>query len=77
MGNKYKSINIIFDMDGTLIDSAKIAIPAFEKICPEFGMPIPDDDAITSAIGYANPHFYYRIYPNIGKNKLQKKIDNI
>jgi len=71
MENKYKRVSIIFDMDGTLVDSAKIAIPAFEKICPEFGFPIPEDDTIISAIGYANPIFYYKIYPNVNKDKIK------
>lgn len=71
-------MNIIFDMDGTLVDSAKIAILAFEKICPKFGLEIPDDDTIKRAIGYANPFFYYKIYPNEDKIKLKafsKKIE--
>jgi len=65
-------MNIIFDMDGTLIDSAKIAIPAFEKVCPQFGLDIPSDEVIIAAVGYANPEFYYRIYPDVDKKILTK-----
>ena len=62
--------NIIFDMDGTLIDSAKIAIPAFEKVCPGYGLEMPKDEVIKAAVGYANPFFYYKIYPDIDKKIL-------
>jgi len=72
MREESKRINIIFDMDGTLIDSAKIAIPAFEKVCPMFGLEMPSADIITAAVGYANPFFYYKIYPDIDKEKLLK-----
>ena len=54
-------LNIIFDMDGTLIDSAQIAIPAFKEICPDYGLEIPHDSQIIAAIGYANPIFYYKL----------------
>lgn len=69
---KQEKINIIFDMDGTLIDSAKIAIPAFKKVCPKYEIEIPSDDKITAAIGYANPVFYYKIYPDIDKELLKE-----
>lgn len=68
---KGEKINIIFDMDGTLIDSAKIAVPAFKKVCPKFGFEIPRDETIISAVGYANPFFYYKIYPEIDKKLLK------
>lgn len=56
-------MNIIFDMDGTLVDSAKITIPAFKMICPKYNLDVPSDECIISAIGYANPIFYYKIFP--------------
>lgn len=65
-------MNIIFDMDGTLIDSAKIAIPAFAGVCPEFGLKVPDDEALISVVGYANPIFYFKLYPDEDKAKLLK-----
>lgn len=65
-------MSIIFDMDGTLVDSAKITIPAFKLICPKYGLKNPKDEDIVSAIGYANPMFYYNIFPNEDKQKLQQ-----
>jgi len=54
---------VIFDLDGTLADSAILTTAAFEKVMPAFGLPVLDTETIKSAIGYANPGFYYRLFP--------------
>ena len=63
-------MNVIFDMDGTLVDSAKVTMPAFELICPKYGIDVPEEKTIISAIGYSNPTFYYKIFNYIEKNVL-------
>ena len=65
-------MNIIFDMDGTLVDSAKLTKKAFEIACPKYNLDIPSDTTIKHAIGYANPFFYYKIYPKADKGLIGK-----
>ena len=62
--------NIIFDMDGTLADTAKATRKAFQRYAPQFGLPQLSEESIKHAIGYANPEFYFRLYPDQEKEKL-------
>ena len=55
--------HVIFDMDGTLADTAKASIVALAEVSARYGLPRLQDDAVRDAIGYANPEFYYRLYP--------------
>lgn len=55
-------MRLIFDMDGTLADTAKATIPACAAISARHRLPPLKDDDIRAAIGYANPEFYYRLY---------------
>lgn len=64
--------NIIFDMDGTLVDTSKVTIPACNQSSMEFGLPKVDSKKIVALIGWANPEFYYRLYPSIDKNIIIK-----
>lgn len=54
---------VIFDLDGTLADTAVLTIAAFRNMAPGSGLPEPAPAAIRAAIGYANPEFYDRLYP--------------
>jgi phosphoglycolate phosphatase len=62
--------NIIFDMDGTLADTAEATIKAFQRYAPQFCLQQLSENSIKQAIGYANPEFYFRLYPNQDKEKL-------
>ena len=55
---------IIFDLDGTLANSALLTIAAFEAVAPKYGLPLPTAEKITRTIGYANPEFYFRLFPD-------------
>ena len=55
---------IIFDLDGTLSDSALLTIEAFKHISPDHGLPIPSIEAIRRATGHAVPEFYYILFPD-------------
>ena len=55
--------HLIFDMDGPRADTARATIPAFAEVAPRCGLPPVSEEAIREAVGYANPEFYYRLYP--------------
>lgn len=59
--------HVIFDMDGTLADTAKLTIPACAKSALAFALPPLSDAKIRETIGYANPEFYYRLYPELDR----------
>ena len=56
--------NVIFDMDGTLVDSGKATVIACAQVAQELGMLPPTLTSIRRVIGYANPEFYERLLPN-------------
>jgi phosphoglycolate phosphatase len=68
MGNKIHTV--IFDLDGTLSDSAVLTVAAFKKIAPAYDLPIPSLDAIRKATGNPNPEFYYILYPDFPRDKV-------
>jgi phosphoglycolate phosphatase len=53
---------VIFDLDGTLSDSALLTMKALGVIAPRFGLEPPDIQAGKQAIGHANPEFYFRLF---------------
>lgn len=55
--------NLIFDMDGTLADTAMATIAACGQVRHAFGLPALPDERIYQAIGIANPVFYEVLYP--------------
>ena len=62
--NKGLIHTIVFDLDGTLVDTALLTLQAFRLIAPGMGLKVQGVERIRTAIGYANPEFYYHIYPD-------------
>lgn len=65
-----KYTHIIFDMDGTLVNTSIYTIPACKQASQEMGMQVPTDDAVISAIGYSSEEFYRLILPSYGQETL-------
>jgi len=55
---------VIFDLDGTLSDSAIMTMAALKYAAPIHGLPVPSEEAIRNATGYANPEFYHILFPD-------------
>ena len=64
--------HIIFDMDGTLADTAKATIGACHEASDLMNLPRLDDELIIRTIGIANPEFYYRLYPDLDKELVDE-----
>ena len=41
---------VLFDLDGTLIDSAPDLVAAIRALCVELGAPAPDDEAVRRVV---------------------------
>jgi len=63
-------MNLIFDMDGTLADTALATIPAIRQQCELAGWLPPGEAEIRAAIGTANPDFYYQLFPNHSRDAV-------
>lgn len=61
---------LIFDLDGTLADTAKATIPACATMSARHRLPPLEDRSVREAIGYASPEFYYHLYPQYEKSRL-------
>lgn len=61
---------IIFDMDGTLVDTMRMTALAFEELAGFYDLPTPPRAAIRDAMGLADLYFYRKIYPNEPEDKL-------
>jgi len=64
--------SIIFDMDGTLSDTAKATTDALNKVGGEYGLPYVSNEHVRSAMGYADPEFFYRVYPEQPRDVLNE-----
>ena len=70
MNNKINTV--IFDLDGTLSDSAVLTMEAFKRIAPEHGLPVPSVDEVRKATGFAVPEFYYILFPDQNRELVKK-----
>ena len=52
---------ILFDLDGTLIDSTEAILESFHTACRKFGFPSPTDDAIKRLIGYPLDYMFAHV----------------
>ena len=66
--------HIIFDMDGTLIDTVKATFEACRKTTEELGLPRLTEKALRDATGFPVPDFYMKVLPGIENNMLLEFI---
>lgn len=69
--------NVIFDLDGTLSNTAKATIPACAAVSKQFGLPELSADHIRNTMGYANPEFYFRLYPDVEKDIMLRYCEAV
>lgn len=64
--------SVIFDLDGTLSDSAVLTREAMARVLPPLGVPVPGIPAIRAATGIANPEFYRILFPSLPKGDVAR-----
>ncbi|MEW6765521.1 MAG: HAD-IA family hydrolase [Pseudomonadota bacterium] len=70
MSNSYKLI--VFDWDGTLMDSADRIVSSFRNAMRDVGLPILDEERIRSIIGLGLPEAIAALYPEHGPDTRQR-----
>ena len=73
-----KKKHIIFDMDGTLSDTAKATLEAIKKAKECFDLSPVTESSIRDAMGIAGLDFYRHIFPNISDDvliELEPEVD--
>ena len=65
-------ITILFDLDGTLIDSTEAILESFEVSFAEFGFDVPSDEVIKSFIGHPLELMYQKL--GVKDEKIQPII---
>jgi len=63
-------ICVVFDMDGTLANTAKITIPACVKVAHEYGLTPPAESAVMGTIGIGALDFYRKLFPGVDEATL-------
>jgi len=74
-----KKKHIIFDLDGTLSDTAKATFAAVKEGTEIYGFPEVAYELILSAMGLPGLEFYSRLYPTVSREELltiEKQIDD-
>ncbi len=64
---------ILFDLDGTLIDSTEAILESFDVSFKHFGMTTPSDDEITSLVGHPLDIMYEML--GIDRQDVQSIVD--
>ena len=65
---EHKFHTVIFDLDGTLSNSALLTMTALKNILPARGLPIPSEETVKIAMGHATPEFYYILFPDYSRD---------
>lgn len=63
---------VIFDMDGTLVDTLLMTIGAIKQYAPACGLLPSTREALLQAIGLCNHDFYLALYPDSSDAQRQK-----
>lgn len=61
---------VLFDLDGTLIDTNRMTARAMEELSGRFGLPVPPEAVVRDAIGLHDSLFYRAIFPEAAQAQL-------
>jgi len=78
--NEYRIKHIIFDLDGTLSDTAKATTVAMNEVGVQYNLRKVSEVDIRSVMGFADPEFFYRLYPEYPQevlNEVRYKVNDL
>ncbi|MBE5793114.1 MAG: HAD family hydrolase [Clostridiales bacterium] len=64
----------IFDFDGTIADTREAIIVAKQETMRIYGLPVADEAACASTIGYTAKAGFQRLYPDLEGEKLEQCV---
>ncbi len=76
MAKKQSYQLIVFDWDGTLMDSSKKIGNCFESAAMAAGMPSPNVDQVISYIGLGLDESFRRLYPGIDQQSISQLVNS-
>jgi len=71
---------IIFDLDGTLSDTAQATVVSLNEAGKQYGIHEVTEKAVRSVMGFADPEFFYHLYPQYPRkllNKMRYKVNDL
>lgn len=66
---------VVFDWDGTLMDSAAKIVNCFRAAARDVGAPVPSPDAVRGIIGLGLPEALAELFPDAGQGERCRLID--
>ena len=63
---------VIFDLDGTLSDTAILTMKVLGRFAPEYGLPVPSEEMIKDLMGYKTPEFIGHLFPDLTLDEAEK-----
>lgn len=67
---------VIFDVDGTLVDSQGQILAAMHDAFALFGRPAPDRQTLLSVVGLSLPQAIVRLVPDMSQEELEAAVDS-
>jgi phosphoglycolate phosphatase len=66
---------IVFDWDGTLMDSTATIVKCIQAAARDLGLPIPDQKMAAHVIGLSLPHAMQRAVPDLAENDYARMVE--
>jgi HAD superfamily hydrolase (TIGR01509 family) len=63
---------MIFDIDGTIFQTEKVALPAIRRTFEQLRRPIPDDEAILNVFGMTTPELWENLLPDASMDERDR-----
>jgi phosphoglycolate phosphatase len=67
---------VVFDWDGTLIDSAGVIVDCIQAACRELGLPVPDDARASHVIGLGLKDALTYAIPGLPAHEYDKVVES-
>jgi phosphoglycolate phosphatase len=63
---------VIFDCDGTLVDSQHTIVGCFQSAFEDVGLPVPEAEAIRRNVGLSVHEFIRRLVPEVSEDRIEQ-----